>query len=690
MNDEKRLITIEDLVKIKYVQDPQISPDGQWIAYVVMSTNQMDQKYDRDIYLAASDGSQTVRLTRSGNNTSPCWSPDGKHIAFVSTRAERPQIYVLPVQHAGEARALTSHANGAVAPAWSPDSQMIAYLSSSNIVEREQEDSNEKPAPPTDKLEGKHRSERKKEDEKMRWDPHPMERIPYRQGTSFTDDRHAQIYIIPVDEALEGDDAKPRRLTSAETSYSPPQWSKSGRTIVTTRAWDEHADENWKFSNIYMIEVESGVERRFKDDAYSYFEAIPSYDGDWLICTRQPSGSTDSLARLTLISLEGGHDPVDLNLELDRGLLGYDWVEDGTLLTLVSTEGRVEVHSLDPKTKQFTPIITSDQVILGFDARRDGTFAYVSRTTDELPELFYMDASTNKRLSNVNQAFVDEVQIQATHEIWFENPEGQKIQGWYILPPNYEDGKQYPLALNIHGGPHVMWTPSTPAMWHEWQTHAAAGYVVFFCNPRGSAGYGQKHVAAIRSNWGKVTMDDVMAGVDAMIAKGLIDESRMAITGGSFGGYMTAWIIGNSDRFVSAVPQRGVYNISSFYGTSDVPRLMSSEFEAEPWEDRDKFWAHSPLAYAHNIKTPTLIIHSENDYRVPIEQAEQLFAWIRRATDTPVKMLRYPREGHELSRSGEPAHRISRLKEMINWFDKYCQPEKITETVETQAVLDDE
>ncbi|MEO1290204.1 MAG: S9 family peptidase, partial [Chloroflexota bacterium] len=315
-----------------------------------------------------------------------------------------------------------------------------------------------------------------------------------------------------------------------------------------------------------------------------------------------------------------------------------------------------------------------------------------SRTPDRLNELFVMTDSYHKQLTDVNQKFIDEVQVQETHEIWFDNPEGQKIQGWYILPPDFEEGKQYPLALNIHGGPHVMWSPSTPSMWHEWQTHASAGYVVFYCNPRGSAGYGQAHQNAIRSNWGKVTMDDVMAGVDAMIAKGFVDQSRMAITGGSFGGYMTAWIIGHTDRFISAVPQRGVYNISSFYGTSDVPRLMSAEFEAEPWEDREKFWQHSPLAYAHNITTPTLIIHAENDFRVPIEQAEQLFAWIRRATDTPVKMLRYPREGHELSRSGEPAHRISRLTEMLNWFDTYCQPEKLEQKAEedTELVLEEE
>ena len=390
--------------------------------------------------------------------------------------------------------------------------------------------------PPKDTLEGKHRSERKKEDETNRWDPRPMERIPYRQGTSFMDDRHGQIYIVPADEDLEGVEAQPRRLTDSETGYSPPQWSKSGRTIVTTRSWDVEADEPFRRFNIYLIDIESGVERRFKDDENTYFDAIPSYDGDWLICQRRSGTRTDAMFRLTLVPLEGGSDPVDLNLELDRGILAYDWVENGSLMVLVATGGRVEIHSLNPQTKVFTPVVTDLQTITGFDVHRSGNVAYSSRTPERLHELFYMDDSRNQQLTGVNQALIDALIVQKTHEIWFENPNGQKIQGWYILPPDYEDGKQYPLALNIHGGPHVMWTPSHEAMWHEWQVHAAAGYVVFYCNPRGSAGYGQEHMASIRSNWGKITMEDVMAGVDAMIAKGFIDETRMAITGGSFGG----------------------------------------------------------------------------------------------------------------------------------------------------------
>jgi dipeptidyl aminopeptidase/acylaminoacyl peptidase len=691
MTAEKRLITVEDINKIKNINEPRISPDGKWIAYVLQTANLMKRGYDNNIYIVSTAGGEPIQITRSGKDSSPTWSPDSTRLAFVSSRNEKPQIFILPVNRPGEPRALTSHDNGAFAPAWSPDGKTMAYLVRLNAAELEQEDKNEKPEPPKDELEGKHRKERKGEDEKNRFDPRVIERIPYRQGTSFMDDRHSQIYLMPTAEGLKDDEAKPRRLTSGDTDYDPPQWSKSGRHIVTSRSWNPDADESWQYSNIYLIEVESGVERRLKDDNFGYYGAIPSYDGDWLLCVRIPVGTTDALTRLTVVPLEGSGDFVDLNLDFSRPPADYDWLEDGTVMAAMLTTGRVEIHKINPKTKVFTPVVNDEQSIWATTFTKSGDVAYVScATTGHIDELFFKAASGQpQQLTHANTEFLNEVRVLETHDFWFKNPKGQDIQGWYILPANYEAGKKYPLALNIHGGPHVMWTPSHRAMWHEWQSHAAAGYVVFFCNPRGSDGYGQEHMAAIHNNWGAVTMDDIIAGVDALIAKGLVDESRMAITGGSFGGYMTAWIIGHTDRFASAVPIRGVYNIASFYGTSDVPILMSSEFDGEPWENHAKYWEHSPLAYAHNIKTPTLIIHADNDFRVPISDGEQLFTWIRRATKTPVKMIRFPREGHELTRSGEPNHRVQHQAEILKWFDTYCQPEKLQQPV-TETIVEDD
>jgi dipeptidyl aminopeptidase/acylaminoacyl peptidase len=688
VTQEKRLMTIEDINKIKYVEDPKISPDGQWIAYVVRNVNPQKKGYDTNIYLVATTSGEPLQLTRSGKDSAPCWSPDGTQLAFVSSRNEKPQIHILPMDKPGEPRTLTSHDNGAFAPAWSPDGKQIAYLVNMNAAEIAQEDSSEKPTAPKDEIEGKHRKERKAEDEKNRFDPRVIERIPYRQGTSFMDDRHPQIYVIPTAEGLKDDAAKPRRLTNNVADYGAPVWSKSGRHLITSRSYNPDADEPARQRNLYLIEVESGIERRIKDDENNYYDAIPSQDGNWLAAHRMNRPSVDDLIRFTLIPLEGG-EFIDLNLELDRPIEQSDWTSDDKLVVVVATQGRHEIHQLDPHSKTFTPIVADDQTIFALNLGNDGSIAYVAGTAMHPDELFYKPADgAPRQMTTVNQGFLDEVRVLETHEICYPNKSGNEIQGWYILPPDYEAGKKYPLALNIHGGPRGMWSPATHAIWHEWQTHAAEGYVVFYCNPRGSEGYGEQHIKALNTAWGDVAMEDIMAGVDLLIEKGIVDENRMALSGGSYGGYMTAWIIGHTDRFKVACSQRGVYNLISMYGTTDIPFFIGGWFDSLPWLDVDKFWQHSPLAYAHNIKTPLLILHSENDFRVPIEQGEQLFAWIRRATDTPVKMIRFPREGHELSRSGEPEHRMRRLREMMNWFNTYIQPEKVQPVQENVLVAE--
>jgi dipeptidyl aminopeptidase/acylaminoacyl peptidase len=217
-----------------------------------------------------------------------------------------------------------------------------------------------------------------------------------------------------------------------------------------------------------------------------------------------------------------------------------------------------------------------------------------------------------------------------------------------------------------------MWGPAMRSMWHEWQTNAARGYVVLFCNPRGSEGYGEGWRDAIHANWGVADAPDILAGIDAVIARGGIDPARIAVTGGSYGGYMTAWLISHSDRFACAVSARGVYNLLSEHSTSDAHELIEFEFDGYPWDLAEKLWQHSPLAHAHKIETPLRILHSEQDYRVPISEAEQLFAILRRRKQV-VEFVRYPREGHELTRSGEPRHRADHMERTLEWFDRYCK-----------------
>lgn len=677
MAQQKRPIEINDLYRIVLIEDPRVSPDGRWIAYVQVTVDKLDNEYRRNIWIVSTAGGNPVQLTRSGKDSSPRWSPDGKALAFVSARDKKPQLYILNITApGGEARPVTNLPNGASAPAWSPDGTCLAFLSDANANERASEDNAEETPPPADKLEAKQRAERKDYDETTRWDPRPVWRIPYRSGTSYLDDRFSQVYIVAVAEGLAEKDAKPRRLTDIDASHEQPQWTADGQYLLTARTVNPQDDMPWRSSGLFRIRVSDGVQEQLTDESHTNYSPVPAPTGDLVAYARLPMERlTERITRLSVLTVTGGA-ARDLNLELDRSVVDFRWARDGhTIAFSAESWGACEVYSVPAEGGPTRKIVSGDINVTAFDLSADGGVAYAAATAANPSELFWQPPGAQPvQLTTVNSGLLDEVLVQEKHELRFQSPGGQELQGWYMLPAGYKPGTTYPLALNIHGGPHVMWGASTQSIWHETQCHAARGYVVFYCNPRGAAGYGEDFQAALHAAWGEVAFADIMAGVDALLEKGFVDPARMAVTGGSYGGYMTAWIVGHTDRFAAAVSQRGVYNLLSFYGTTDVPLLITNEYDVEPWEDPLRLWQHSPLAYAHQIKTPLLILHSENDFRVPISDGEQLFAYVRRSGGT-VRMIRFPRDGHELSRSGEPAHRASRLTHMIDWFDRYCQIE---------------
>lgn len=678
MEQHKRPIEIDDLYRIVLIEDPRVSPDGRWIAYVQVTIDKLENEYRRNIWVVSTTGdSKPIQLTRSGKDSSPRWSPDSTKLAFLSARNEKPQLYLLKITSpGGEPRAITKLPNGASAPAWSPDGKHIAFLSSLNADERTAEHASEKAPQPADKLEAKHRSERKDYDEAQRWDPRPVSRIPYRSGTSYLDDRFAQVYVVAMSDELTDEELTPRRLTDVDADHEPPQWTADGQFLLTARTANPLGDMPWRSSVLCCINVSDGTSTLITDLSHTSYSPLPAPRGSLVVFTRLPQERlTERITRLAVMDAGGGSIR-DLNLEFDRSAAKYRWSYDGEAIFFTAESwGNCELYKVIASGGQIERVVTGDITITDFDVAANGGVAYVAATPLNPSELFWRqpDGLCVQR-TTVNQPLLDEVIVQPKHELRFTLTEGVELQGWYMLPVDYEPGRTYPLALNIHGGPHIMWGASTPSIWHETQCHAARGYVVFFCNPRGAAGYGESFQAALHAAWGEVAFTDIMAGVDTLLQLGFVDPARLAVTGGSYGGYMTAWIVGHTDRFAAAVAQRGVYNLLSFYGTTDVPLLITNEFGAEPWDDPMLLWQHSPLAYAHRIKTPLLILHSENDFRVPISDGEQLFAYVRRSGGT-VRMIRFPREGHELSRSGEPAHRVSRLQHMIDWFDRYCHPQ---------------
>ncbi len=679
MTEPKQKITAEDLYRITHVEDPRISPDGRWIAYVQVTVDKLDNGYKRNIWLVPTSGGEPFQLTRSGKDTQPRWSPNGDTLAFVSSRDDKPQIYLLPIREpGGEARALTSMLNGANSPVWSPDGTRLAFLAGMNTAERAKEDLKEEDPKPIDKLDAKHRKERREQDETKRVDPRVIWRMPYRTGTSFISDHFAQIYVMPIAEGLEKEAARPVRLTNVDADYNTPKWTPDGKYILTARIGNPEDDEPWRWSNLYRINVADGSHEQLTDETYSSVDPTASPDGEWIAFVRFPREQlSERIARLAIMPAAGG-EIRDLNLEFDRNFNEFKWIPDSSgLLINALNEGDIELYRISLATGEVEKEIGGTQYIEAFDVHAEAGIAFTSSTAFDPSELYWQASSVDKpvQMTQVNQKFLDSVIIQKQHEIRWKSPSGIEIQGWYLLPVDYEQGKTYPLALNIHGGPHVMWGPGMKSMWHEWQFDAARGYVVFYCNPRGADGYGEGFQMALHGDWGNVAMDDIMAGVDTLLQKGFVDSKRMAVTGGSYGGYMTAWILGHSDRFVAGAALRGVYNLLGFSGVTDIPSFIPTEFGVELWDNPMFLWEHSPLAHAHKIKTPLLIMHSENDYRVPIAEGEQLFAYVRRSGGT-VQLVRFPRDGHEMTRSGEPEHRLSSLTHIINWFDKYCMQEK--------------
>jgi dipeptidyl aminopeptidase/acylaminoacyl peptidase len=683
------LITPEDFYHIVTVEDPQVSPDGTRIAFVRLSVDRVENQYRRAIWLAPTDGGPPQPFTAGEKQDyAPCWSPDGQHLAFVSTRGgDKPQVYIISTT-GGEARRLTDMPQGAENPAWSPDGQLIAFTSRASAEEREKEEdgSQDEEDQLEDAFAARQRREAQEHREKQRFDPRVVRRQPYRAGTSYLDDRHTHIYVIPAAAAdPEADEAakRPRRLTDGDVDYAPPVWSPDGASLLTSATRDPESDTGWIYQDVFRVPLPApgaprGEPVPLTGPGFSNFNPWPSPDGRFIAYLRLPEERIMAqVPRLTVMPGEGG-EPYDVTPDFDRGVNDFGWSPDGhALFFTAGDEGDTGIYRVPVEGGMPIPIISGRREVLAFDvAHDDGQIGFVACTPERPPDLYTaaLNGSPERRLTDVNKKLLGKKQVMPVEEIWYTAPDGVEIQGWLIKPPGFDPTRTYPLAIEVHGGPHAMWGPSTMTLWHEWQCLAARGYVVFYCNPRGSDGYGYAFRDAIHRQWGAADMADILAGVDHVVSQGYIDMARMAITGGSYGGFMTAWIIGHDGRFSAAVSQRGVYHLTSFFGTSDIPELLEWEFDARPWEAYELFWRHSPLAYVNQIKTPLLILHSEQDFRAPIPDAEHLFLmlrWLKR----DVELVRYPRDGHELSRSGEPRHRVDRLNRIVGWFEKYCKSE---------------
>ncbi len=673
MTAQPRKINAEDLLTMRFVSQPQLSPDGTLVAFVSRWINPKKNRYFSNLWLVPTDGGEPRRFTVGDyGDTSPHWSPDGRRIVFISDRSDSSQIWLIPVD-GGEAGLLTKLEEGNIGSlAWSPDGTKIAFAFRA------------KPA-------ADRKAEREaREEEHRSYPPRVIRRAGYREdGTGYNGGErwHLQTVCVETGEA--------NQLTSEDYDDHSPAWSPDGKTIAFVSNRSEDGDLTPGCQDLWLIPSDGGTVRRLTKQSGHMQNPVWSPDGAEIayIGHDRPDeiwGVSDP--HLWVVSVENG-EARDLTLGLDRpvghhtlgdtsesevGAASLIWSVDGArLFFLVSDRGSCHLYSANRSGGEPIRLTQGAINVCSFSADR-GTrqLALQIGSAIEPGDVYLLsarnsDESTPSRLTDLNREWKAKLSLSTPEEIWFDTYDGKKIQGWIVKPPDFDPHRKYPLILEIHGGPHTQYGN---AFFHEFQFLAARGYVVLYTNPRGSKGYGEAFTGAIRGTWGEPELNDLMAGVDYVIDQGYVDSERLGVTGGSYGGFMTNWAVGHTDRFKAAVTQRSVTNMISMAGTCDVQLIGDrTYFPSEVWEDPTLYWKLSPLSYVQNISTPLLILHSEGDLRCPIEQGEQLFIALKRLK-REVEFVRYPGEAsHDLSRSGPPDLRLDRLRRIVEWMDKHLQ-----------------
>ncbi|XVH32858.1 S9 family peptidase [Haloferacaceae archaeon DSL9] len=644
-----------DFHDIAKPESPQLSPDGEQVAFV-RKTPADDESYEATIYLVPADGDGEPRqfTVDEGVDGAPRWSPGGDRLAFVSTRGEdddRPQLWVLPTT-GGEARRVTAVPGGVRSIAWSPNGEKIAFLQATTERERDEgldldiseEDEYERETP----------------------DPRVIDRLVYRQAARYIDGTRSHVYVAD----LETDESE--RLTDGDYDHGSPAWSDSSTLYYTSKRRDD-PDDN-VLVDIFAYNLETDEETEVHRTT-GWMASLAVTADDRIAYPRTPEEKASMRQTdLEVFDRESGETTV-LTADLDRTVqpVGFEWdPEEAFVYFITPDEGDYVVRRARGDGSAAPEVVVADghatECAVG-----DDLIAFARSEWDHPGDVFVAarDGGAATRLTELNAAYLADRHVGEPEELRYEADDGTELQGWLLTPPGFDPDETYPLAVEIHGGPHAMWSTSG-TMWHEFQTLAARGYVVFWSNPRGSTGYGEEYATAIERNWGEVTMSDVMAGVELVCERDYVDDTNAFVTGGSFGGFMTGWIVGNSDFFTGAVAQRGVYDLSSFYGSTDAFKLIEFDFGASPWEDPEFLWEQSPVAHAKHAMTPTLVIHADNDFRVPVSNGEMFYLFLKKnGVDT--RFVRYPREGHELSRSGEPGHIVDRIERIVRWFDGYSE-----------------
>jgi len=630
------------------VSFPQISPDGSLILFVRSIVDMNEDGYESHVWVVPSSGGEVKQLTYcDGSDTSPMWSPDGRIIYFSSDRVKggvkKSRLWAMPAM-GGEARPVVE---GSVSNLrFSPDGGRLLYLS-------RVEEPTETPEEYVDDV---------------MW----ITKLRYKMdGQGYYPYTRSHVFILDLKNGTK------KQITSGPYDVLSPSWAPDGNSIVYV-ANPEDGDYS-RMRDIYILP--SGGKPRKVTNGNSIINSVSwSPNGEQLLYTgRKP----DDIAHPRYLNTDiwvipiGGGESRNLTEAFDRTVGAYgssiDWVHPRYIFFRAPNHGSYHIYRLDLKIGNVIQVTEGNMTVNSFSMNSDATvFAFDASDACWPSELYIYDDSGQRRLTCFNSEIMERWMISPPEEFWFTASDGVKVQGWIVKPHGYQPGAKYPMILEIHGGPHGAYGFKLGTAEHEFQLLAKNGYAVVYTNPRDSIGYGEEFAGVAEGTWGGRDFNDLMEAVDYVLENyDYIDGERLGVAGGSFGGFMTNWAVGHTDRFKAAVTMRSVCNWYSQVGYSDVSWGYSGIGQyQEPWEIPEKYLKHSPITYADKMTTPLLIIHSEFDHRCPLPEGEQLYYALKRLK-RDVEYIRFANNSHGLSRVGKPSHRIQRLRHILRWFDRY-------------------
>jgi dipeptidyl aminopeptidase/acylaminoacyl peptidase len=672
-----RPMELADMFRLHRVSDPQLSPDGSQVAFVVSEPDLAENYTNSDIWLVSTAGGEPRKLTNSSRqDRHPRWSPDGQWLAFESNRDGDFQVWAVPAT-GGEARKLTSIATEATQPVWSPDGRAIAFVSAVFPEFSAQ------PFAESDRLNRQKLDAREQGKVKARIIDHLL----YRHWNEWVDDKRQHIFVLPVRHDLAAGGAEglsggePRDVTPGDNDGVPTSstftegdefaFSPDGRTLAFTAPPVPVREQAWSTNHdIFAVDLVTGGRKQLTTSPAA--DCTPQFSPDGkTLAYRAQARAGDEADRWQLMLLDlatGAHR--SLTAALDRSVHDYVWAPDGSRLYFCSSDqGGTTVWSVDLQGHAERVLVggTNSEVAVGGDG---SGLVYTHSRFDQPPEVMHWRPMHGApvALTHLNDALLRELELAPPESAMVTGAGGTSVQMWIIKPPGFDPAKKYPLVFWVHGGPHGNWGNGWSTRWNP-EIWAAQGYVVALANPRGSTGFGQAYTDAITRDWNGKVIEDLFACLAYLEKQPWIDPTRMAAAGGSYGGYVMNWFEGHTDKFRCLVNHDGTYNLDSMYGTTEEQWFAECE-TGKPWEATEAERAMSPHLYAAKFRTPMLIIHGERDYRVPMSEGMQVFTALQRQ-GVPSRLLLFPDEGHWVLK---PANSELWHRTIFAWLAEYLKP----------------